>query len=52
MGPVLADGPETRGRRRPALSVAREIPRSECLAVAAPKTISYKVGLGSGGDTR
>jgi hypothetical protein len=51
MGPVLADGPETRGRRRPALSVAREIPRSECLPVAAP-THLYKVGLGSGGDTR
>jgi len=51
MGPVLADGPETRGRRRPALSVAREIPRSESLAVAAP-THFYKVGLGSGGDTR
>ena len=39
MGPVLADRPETRGRRRPALSVAREIPRSECLSVAAPKPI-------------
>jgi hypothetical protein len=51
MGPVLADGPETRGRRRPALSVAREIPRSECPSVAAPNHF-YKVGLGSGGDTR
>jgi hypothetical protein len=51
MGPVLADGPETRGRRRPVPSVAREIPRSERQAVAAP-THFYKVGLGSGGDTR
>jgi hypothetical protein len=51
MGPVLADGPETRGRRRPAPSVAREIPRSDRQAAAAPTTF-YKVGLGSGGDTR
>jgi hypothetical protein len=51
MGPVLADRPETRGRRRPVLSVAREIPRSEHRPVAAPIHF-YKVGLGSGGDTR
>ena len=51
MGLVLTDGLETRGRRRPALSVAREIPRSVCRPVAALTTI-LKVGLGSGGDTR
>lgn len=52
MGPVLADGPETRGRRRQAPSVAREIPRSDRPAAGRPEPKLYKVGLGSGGDTR
>jgi hypothetical protein len=49
MGLVLADGPETRGRLRPALSVAREIPRSVDRSAAAPtiftRLASDQVGI-------